>query len=127
MPLALGAGAHLGLRWRCGLRGGAGRRHQRLEQPGVVALLVTLPPLLSGVVRPLGAGRPTVWLELWNWIEALDPVMVFDRFDLQGRYSRRHPDEAFDGLVRFYALYFPLTCLLPVEMVLRFRRIAMSA
>ena len=82
MPLALGAGAHLGLRRRGGLRGGAGRRHQGLEQPGVVALLgvplhAQAPPVtlhlerLHHLVRRPGRGeeraRGPSWLTAWWW------------------------------------------------------------
>jgi hypothetical protein len=94
---------------------------------GVVALLVTLPPLLSGALRPLAGGRPSIWNEVWNWLEALDPVMVFDRFEIRPRTPAGASTEATESLGRFFAVYLPLTLLLPVEMVLRFRRIAHNA
>lgn len=94
---------------------------------GVVAFLVTLPPLLSGALRPLAGTRSPIWNDLWNWFEAMDPVMVFDRFELNPRYPARVSAEAIEGLLRFFAIYVPLTLLLPVEMVLRFRKIAINA
>jgi len=94
---------------------------------GVVAFLVTVPPLVSGALRPLGGLRSPVWTGLWNWFEALDPVMVFDRFELNPRFPTAVSAEAIEGLFRFYAIYVPLTLLLPVEMVLRFRNIAINA
>ncbi|HEV3028484.1 MAG TPA: ABC transporter permease subunit [Planctomycetota bacterium] len=94
---------------------------------GVVAALVTLPPLVSGALRHLAGIRPSIWNDLWNWFEALDPVLVFDRFEIRPRSPSRASDEAMRGLLRFTALYLPLTLLLPVEMILRFRRIAIHA
>jgi len=94
---------------------------------GVVAFLVTLPPLLSGALRPLAGARSPIWIVVWNWFDAIDPVMVFDRFALDPRYPTAVSAEAIDGLLRFFAIYLPLTLLLPVEMVLRFRKIAINA
>jgi ABC-type transport system involved in multi-copper enzyme maturation permease subunit len=94
---------------------------------GLVAVLVTLPPLLSGALRPLAGDGPSGWTVLWDWVEALDPVLVFDRFTLHSRRPTLASEEAIEGLHRFFAVYLPLTLLLPVEMVLRFRRIAINA
>lgn len=92
---------------------------------GIVACLVTLPPLLSGALRPLAGGGPSAWAELWSWIEALDPVTVFDRFTASPRHLLEA--DAVEGLTRFFILYLPVTLLLPVEMVLRFRKTALGA
>jgi ABC-type transport system involved in multi-copper enzyme maturation permease subunit len=94
---------------------------------GIAAALVTLPELLSGALRPFAGSRPSGWTIAWDWIESLDPVLVFDRF-LSRDWSRMHdPAQAVDGLFRFVLLYLPVTLLLPVEMVVRFRKIALRA
>jgi ABC-type transport system involved in multi-copper enzyme maturation permease subunit len=88
----------------------------------VVAALVTLPALLSGAFRP----RTSSWSGVWDWIEALDPVLVFDRFPLErSYYPTRPPADAIEALIRFFVLYLPATLFLPAEMVLRFRKIAL--
>lgn len=94
---------------------------------GIVAFLVTAPPLLSAAVRPLRLVHGFAWNEAWNWFEALDPVTVLESFELGDRYPRAMPPLAFERALRFVTLYLPVTLLLPVEMVLRFRRIALGA
>jgi ABC-type transport system involved in multi-copper enzyme maturation permease subunit len=94
---------------------------------GVVGFLLTVPPLLAASARPLrwvpGAG----WNELWSWIEALDPLLVIDAFEIGQVRHRDIPPLAAERMIRFFVLYLPVTLLLPVEMVLRFRRIAIRA
>ena len=65
--------------------------------------------------------------ELWNWVEALDPVSLFAALDIDRHYPRSVPPLAVERALRFFTLYLPATLLLPVEMVLRFRRIAVRA
>jgi len=98
-----------------------------LFSAGIVAVLVTLPPLVSGAFRPPAGAPASIGTELWDWVEALDPVMVFDRFLTGPRGSYRVSEEAMGALLRYYAVYLPLTLLLPVEMVLRFRKVAINA
>ncbi len=64
---------------------------------GVVALLVVAPPYFSK-----------------TWIEALSPVSVLTA-----------PHDT-NQLLRFMAIYLPATLVLPLEMVLRFRRVAVQ-
>jgi ABC-type transport system involved in multi-copper enzyme maturation permease subunit len=94
---------------------------------GVVAALVTLPSLLFEAFGPRADSPPSAWTELWVWVLALDPVAVFDRFNVASRYRLDAAAVAFDGLFRFFILYLPLTLLLPVEMILRFRKTALRA
>ena len=94
---------------------------------GVIAFLVTAPPLLTAAVRPLRLIPGMGWHELWNWFEALDPIAVLDSFELGQHQPRDIPPRAFEMVIRFFRLYLPATLLLPVEMVLRFRRIATRA
>jgi len=94
---------------------------------GIVAFLLTVPPLLGAAVRPLYPAQSPVWNELWNWFEALDPVTVLSAFDVDTRSSRSLPLEAAGIVSRFFILYLPVTLFLPVEMVWRFRRIAIRA
>jgi len=98
-----------------------------LFSAGVVGFLLTVPPLLAAAARPLrwmpGAG----WNELWCWIEALDPLTVLDAFEIGRVRHRDIPPLAIERMIRFVVLYLPVTLLLPVEMVLRFRRIAIRA
>ncbi len=98
-----------------------------LFSAGVVGFLLTVPPLLAAAARPLRWMPGTGWNELWCWIEALDPLTVLDAFEI-GRV-RHHdiPPLAVERMIRFSVLYVPVTLLLPVEMVLRFRRIAVRA
>jgi ABC-type transport system involved in multi-copper enzyme maturation permease subunit len=93
---------------------------------GIVAFLVTVPALLSAAVRPLYPSTSLLWNELWTWFEALDPVTVLASFDVV-QHPRDIPSRAIDLVVRFFILYLPVTLLLPVEMVWRFRRIAIRA
>jgi hypothetical protein len=94
---------------------------------GLVGFLLTVPPLLAAAARPLrwmpGAG----WNELWCWIEALDPLTVLDAFEIGRVRHRDIPPLAVERMIRFFVLYLPVTLMLPVEMVLRFRRIAIRA
>jgi hypothetical protein len=69
--------------------------------------------------------RPSAWTAAWDWIEALDPVTVFDRLTAPS-WTGNHAEGA-DILFRFLLIYAPITLLLPVEMVLRFRKIALRA
>jgi ABC-type transport system involved in multi-copper enzyme maturation permease subunit len=94
---------------------------------GVVAFLVTVPPLLSSAVRPLRLVGGSGWMELWSWVEALDPVTVLDTFEIGQHHLRAIPPRAAEMSLRFFTLYLPVTLLLPVEMVWRFRRIAIRA
>jgi hypothetical protein len=88
---------------------------------------VTVPPLLSAAVRPLRLVDGHGWRELWNWVEALDPATVLGTFEI-GRHERRAiPPRALEMSLRFFTLYLPVTLLLPVEMVWRFRKIAIRA
>ena len=93
---------------------------------GVVGFLLTV-VLLASAARPLrwmpGAG----WHELWCWIEALDPLTVLDAFDIGRARHRDIPPLAVERTIRFVVLYIPVVLMLPVEMVLRFRRIAIRA
>jgi ABC-type transport system involved in multi-copper enzyme maturation permease subunit len=65
---------------------------------GIVALLVVVPPFFSG-----------------SWIEALSPATAL---------TAGHPRRSDELLVRFFSIYLPATLALPLEMVLRFRRVA---
>ena len=94
---------------------------------GVVAALVTLPDLLSGALRPLAGSRPTAWTALWDWIEALDPAIVLSRTSARPWGPGYQADGGTQALFRFMLLYLPVTLLLPVEMVVRFRKIALRA
>jgi ABC-type transport system involved in multi-copper enzyme maturation permease subunit len=95
---------------------------------GVVAALVTLPPLLSGAFRPLAGFRPSIWTQVWIWVEALDPVLVFDRFPKNGRYPATAASaNDYDTIVRFFLIYLTAILILPAEMVFRFRKIALHA
>jgi hypothetical protein len=98
-----------------------------LFSAGVVGFLLTVPPLLAAAARPLRLVPGAGWHELWCWIEALDPLTVLDAFEI-GRV-RHHdiPPLAIERTIRFVVLYLPVTLLLPIEMVLRFRRIAIRA
>lgn len=94
---------------------------------GLIAFLVTVPPLLSAAVRPLRLVHGFYWNEMWNWFEALDPVTVLESFNLGDRYPGSIPPLAFERALRFATLYLPVTLLLPLEMVVRFRRIVSRA
>lgn len=91
---------------------------------GLVAFLLTVPPLLCAAVRPLYLGGG--WHELWSWIEALDPASVLAAFEVPRR-PRDIPPRAVELAIKFFVLYLPVTILLPAEMVWRFRRIAIRA
>ena len=91
---------------------------------GVVGILLTVPPLLGASARPLRWVPGWGWNELWSWIEALDPLSVIDAFEIDRVRHRDIPPLALERMIRFFVLYLPVTLLLPVEMVLRFRRIA---
>jgi ABC-type transport system involved in multi-copper enzyme maturation permease subunit len=93
----------------------------------VVAFLVTVPPLLSAALGPLRLVRGYAWLELWSWVGALDPVTVLDAFEIGRSSPQSIPPRALEMSLRFFTLYLPVTLLLPVEMVWRFRRIAIRA
>lgn len=97
-----------------------------LSAAGIVAFLVTVPALLGDAVRPLYPASSPLWNEFWTWIEALDPVTVLASFDVN-RKPRDIPLRAIELSVRYFILYIPVTLLLPVEMVWRFRRIAIRA
>jgi len=94
---------------------------------GIVAFLLTVPPLLSAAARPLGPSQGGAWNALWSWVEALDPITVLDSFDVGRFHHRNFPPVAIGRALRFLAIYLPVTLMLPVEMVLRFRRIAIRA
>jgi ABC-type transport system involved in multi-copper enzyme maturation permease subunit len=94
---------------------------------GVVGFLLTVPPLLAAAARPLRLLPGAGWHELWCWIEALDPLSVLDAFEIGRVRHRDIPPRAIERTLRFAALYLPATLTLPVEMVLRFRRIAIRA
>ena len=81
---------------------------------GVIAFLVTAPPLLTAAVRPLRLIPGMGWHELWNWFEALDPIAVLDSFELGQHQPRDIPPRAFEMVIRFFTLYLPVTLLLPV-------------
>jgi ABC-type transport system involved in multi-copper enzyme maturation permease subunit len=93
----------------------------------VVAFLLTVPPLLSGALGPLRLVRGYAWSELWSWVDALDPLTVLAAFEIGHYHSRAIPPRALEMSLRFFTLYLPVTLLLPVEMVWRFRRIAIRA
>ena len=94
---------------------------------GVVAFLVTVPPLLNAAIRPLYANRSVLWDQLWTWFEALDPVTVLAAFEVDRAGPHPAPPHAVELFVRFLTLYLPVTLMLPVEMVWRFRRIAIRS
>jgi hypothetical protein len=99
-----------------------------VSSAGLVAFLLTIPPLLCAAGRPLRlAHHGSVWRELWLWFEALDPVTVLGAFDVGRRIAGDIPIRAADLVARFFAIYLPVSLLLPVEMVWRFRRIAIRA
>ena len=98
-----------------------------LFSAGIVAFLLTIPPLLTAVFRPLGLVHSAAWAELWSWFEALDPVAVLGAFEIQRGYPRDIPPRALELTIRFVTIYLPILLLLPVEMVCRFRRIAIRA
>ena len=51
---------------------------------------------------------------------------MIDSFGV-GQYRHWNiPAAALERMLRFFAIYLPVTMMLPVEMVLRFRRIAMK-
>jgi ABC-type transport system involved in multi-copper enzyme maturation permease subunit len=88
---------------------------------GVAGFLMTVPPLVAAAIRPHSEA-----LGLWNWIEALDPITVLDAFEVDaGR--RTIPALAVERSLRFLMLYLPVTLVLPIEMVWRFRQIAIRA
>jgi hypothetical protein len=97
-----------------------------LFSAGVVGFLLTVPPLLSAAIRPLRWAPGAGWNELWSWFEALDPLAVIDAFDVAAAHHDI-PPRAIERTIRFFTLYLPITMMLPVEMVLRFRRIAIRA
>jgi ABC-type transport system involved in multi-copper enzyme maturation permease subunit len=92
---------------------------------GIVAFLLTVPPLLSGAAGSLRTDSG--WNELWCWVEALCPLNVLEAFEIGERSHWEMPPLAVERTLRFFALYVPMTLLLPVEMVLRFRRVAIRA
>lgn len=94
---------------------------------GVVAFLVTVPSLVTTAARPLRGLSGPGWSEFWSWVEALDPATVLGWFDVDRHVYRMTPPEAYAMAVRYFTLYLPVTLLLPVEMVLRFRRITVQA
>ncbi|MBI3854071.1 MAG: ABC transporter permease subunit [Planctomycetes bacterium] len=98
-----------------------------LFSAGVVAFLVTAPPLLGAAIRPLHLMQGHAWNELWNWFEALDPVTVLSSFEIERHHPLEIPPRAVEMALRFFTLYLPVTLLLPAEMVWRFRRIATQA
>lgn len=93
---------------------------------GIVAFLLTVPPLLCSAVRPLYPAQGPFWSELWTWIEALDPVAVLGSFGIDQHRQRGWVDPV-PLVSRFFILYLPVTLFLPFEMVWRFRRIAIRA
>ncbi len=94
----------------------------------VVAFLVTAPPLFASAARPLRAFRGPLWNEFWFWIEALDPVLVLQSLQSDEYFRRvRFDPGGVAQALRFAMLYLPATLLLPVDMILRFRRVALQA
>ena len=76
---------------------------------GIVALLIVVPPFISQVLR-----TPV-------WIDALSPLSLIDSLQPGRSYL---PVRTAELLLRFFAIYLPATLVLPLEMVLRFRRVA---
>ena len=94
---------------------------------GIAAFLLAVPPLLCAAARPLRLLPGSIWSETWSWVAALDPLTVLAAFEVEFRHPREIPPRAMEKMLQFFTLYLPATLLLPVEMIWRFRRIAIRA
>jgi len=93
----------------------------------VVAALLTVPGLLSGALRPPESQLTPLAGEFWNVLESLDPLLVLSRILQWDRLTVPGSEQAAVCFLDFVMIYLPVTVLLPLEMVVRFRKIAIRA